>query len=137
MLSLPALFVCVLVCMLLCTWVVHARPYLAPSALRFWDEFFPHAVAANAEPLPSQAAVRRPARTTPGPVHRKRLTPLQKKKVGALAHWRCQLCGEELTHTYEVDHIRPVSRGGTNDFSNLRALCRECHGRVSMAAYAR
>ena len=41
-----------------------------------------------------------------------------------------------IPHAYEVDHIRPVSRGGTNDFSNLRALCRECHGKVSLAAEA-
>ena len=120
----------VFVCMLVCTWVAGARPDLAPSVLSFWDGFVPH--AADPEP-PTPQAIRRSARTSPGTTQRKRLTPLQKKKVGAWAHWRCQLCGGELTYTYEVDHIRPVSRGGTNDFSNLRALCRECHGKVSLA----
>ena len=27
----------------------------------------------------------------------------------------------------EVDHKIPVSLGGTGDFANLRALCRDCH----------
>lgn len=29
----------------------------------------------------------------------------------------------------EVDHIRPLSQGGTNDWSNLRAMCKRCHSR--------
>ena len=124
----------VFVCMLVCTWVAGARPDLAPSVLSFWHGFLPH--AADPEP-PTPQAIRRSARTSPGTTPRKRLTPLQKKKVGAWARWRCQLCGGELTYTYEVDHIRPVSRGRTNDFSNLRALCRECHGKVSLAAVVR
>lgn len=32
---------------------------------------------------------------------------------------------EDLT----VDHIIPLSRGGTHDRGNLRTLCRSCHGR--------
>lgn len=27
----------------------------------------------------------------------------------------------------EVDHIIPLSKGGTNDRDNLQALCKECH----------
>jgi len=124
----------VVVCVLVCVFVARDRPQLAPDVFGFWDGFLAHVPATDAE-APAPQAVRRPAGTLPA--QRKRLTPLQKKKVGAQAHWRCQLCGAELTHTYEVDHILPVSRGGTNEFSNLRALCRECLGFVSMAAYGR
>lgn len=27
----------------------------------------------------------------------------------------------------EVDHIVPLSRGGTDDYDNLRVICRECN----------
>lgn len=27
----------------------------------------------------------------------------------------------------QIDHILAISRGGTNQFSNLRTLCRRCH----------
>ncbi len=33
-------------------------------------------------------------------------------------------CGD---HATEVDHIIPVSLGGTGDQSNLRPLCHDCH----------
>ena len=29
--------------------------------------------------------------------------------------------------TAHIDHIVPLARGGTNDLSNLRVLCRRCH----------
>lgn len=37
----------------------------------------------------------------------------------------CELCGstDDLTR----DHIIPISKGGTNDPSNLRILCRPCN----------
>lgn len=36
----------------------------------------------------------------------------------------CQTCGNYATH---IDHIQPISRGGTNHPSNLRALCAHCN----------
>lgn len=38
---------------------------------------------------------------------------------------RCYLCGWELAT--EVDHIRPVCLGGTDDRDNLAGACRACH----------
>lgn len=45
--------------------------------------------------------------------------------------YRCQRCGASGANGAEltVDHIVPVSRGGTNDPSNLRTLCRSCNSR--------
>jgi 5-methylcytosine-specific restriction protein A len=40
----------------------------------------------------------------------------------------CQLCDGPAT---DVDHIMPLSRGGTHDRSNLRSLCGPCHRRVT------
>ena len=40
----------------------------------------------------------------------------------------CKLCGKKLTQEdYTIDHIVPVSRGGTNQLSNLRCLCERCN----------
>ena len=124
--------------MLFCTWVVRARPDLALDATNFFDGFLLHAVVPEQHlrtTLPF--GLPRPSKASPAqrPTQRKRLTPFQKKKVGALAQWRCQICGGVLDESYEVDHILPVSQKGTNHISNLRALCRGCHGKVSMAVY--
>lgn len=45
---------------------------------------------------------------------------------------RCRLCGENAA-PYEVDHIRRVVDGGTDDPANLRTLCHACHAEVSGA----
>jgi len=41
-------------------------------------------------------------------------------------HPYCVRCGAPAT---DVDHIRPLSRGGTHDETNLQALCHGCHSR--------
>ena len=38
--------------------------------------------------------------------------------------YRCQQCGAPAEH---VDHITPLAAGGTDDASNLRALCANCN----------
>lgn len=43
---------------------------------------------------------------------------------------RCP-CGAAAEH---VDHILPLRRGGTNDRSNLQALCASCHSRKTATA---
>jgi 5-methylcytosine-specific restriction endonuclease McrA len=54
--------------------------------------------------------------------------------------WRCVVCSietpESLRGTYmpnapEVDHIFPVSRGGTHEPDNLQCLCRSCNSKKS------
>jgi 5-methylcytosine-specific restriction endonuclease McrA len=32
-----------------------------------------------------------------------------------------------LDENYEIDHIHPLARGGSNPVQNLQALCRACH----------
>lgn len=42
--------------------------------------------------------------------------------------WRCRYCGEQLhATTATLDHIIPVSRGGTNDAENLASACLVCN----------
>ncbi|MEV4179914.1 HNH endonuclease [Streptosporangium canum] len=38
----------------------------------------------------------------------------------------CRYC-KDLTGPFEVDHIRPLSRGGTNDRDNLTSACVACN----------
>lgn len=53
------------------------------------------------------------------------------------AGWKCQLCGKPTpqrlrgtTHKRapELDHVRPLSKGGTHTWDNVQCLCRECNG---------
>lgn len=40
----------------------------------------------------------------------------------------CQYCGAKAPDVLlEVDHIKPVSKGGTNDILNLITACRDCN----------
>lgn len=45
-------------------------------------------------------------------------------EIRARDNHTCQLCGNA---GHPVDHITPVSLGGTNDPANLRVLCSPCH----------
>lgn len=44
-------------------------------------------------------------------------------------NFRCRFCGASANDgaKLEVDHIVPVSRGGTNDRNNLQTLCEKCN----------
>jgi hypothetical protein len=51
----------------------------------------------------------------------------KKKFVASGQDWCCYNCKEKLKATFEVDHIVPLFKGGTNQIDTLRALCLECH----------
>lgn len=42
---------------------------------------------------------------------------------------QCQSCGATVEDgaKLEIDHIKPVSKGGTNDPDNLQVLCKDCN----------
>lgn len=43
-------------------------------------------------------------------------------------NYRCRECGATNKETtLEIDHIVPVSKGGTNDLTNLQTLCKKCN----------
>ena len=58
-------------------------------------------------------------------------TPVSKKlrfEVLKRDNFTCQYCGATSPNAIlEVDHINPVSNGGTNDISNLVTSCRDCN----------
>ncbi|WP_086021171.1 HNH endonuclease signature motif containing protein [Streptomyces sp. Tu6071] len=49
----------------------------------------------------------------------------RRARVLARDHFRCQKCN--ALKDLEVDHIVPVSRGGTWELDNLWVLCKPCH----------
>jgi len=57
------------------------------------------------------------------------LKPSLRFKILHRDQYRCQACGASPYNGVElhIDHIVPVSKGGTNEESNLRALCSECN----------
>ena len=60
----------------------------------------------------------------------KRNVSSQKKKIiAASGEWKCGMCRELLPSHFEIDHIRPLWKNGTNDQSNLWALCSNCHAK--------
>lgn len=53
----------------------------------------------------------------------------KKKFVAANQNWLCGDCKRQLPAWFEVDHVIALHNGGSNDVSNLVALCRDCHGK--------
>jgi len=39
----------------------------------------------------------------------------------------CEKCNKECECNFNIDHIIPVSKGGTNDYDNLQILCAKCN----------
>ena len=51
----------------------------------------------------------------------------KKKYVASKQGWKCNSCGQQLNHTFQVDHKLDLQFGGSNEVSNLAALCNNCH----------
>lgn len=62
-------------------------------------------------------------------MERNRITAKKRYQVLHRDKFRCQICGarEEDGARLHVDHIIPVSKGGTSDMDNLRTLCDRCN----------
>ena len=62
-------------------------------------------------------------------VKRKTIKPSLRFEILKRDDYRCQMCGVTAKDgaTLEIDHIHPVSKGGTNEPDNLQVLCRDCN----------
>ena len=65
-------------------------------------------------------------------IHKRNVTSLTKKMIASNQEWKCGTCSQMLDYTYEIDHHIPLFKGGSNDVSNLIALCRNCHGKKTL-----
>lgn len=62
-------------------------------------------------------------------LERSKITDSVRYDVLKRDNFKCQLCGASQKDgvTLHVDHIIPVSKGGTSNFNNLRTLCDRCN----------
>lgn len=60
---------------------------------------------------------------------RKPMKPSLRFEIFKRDDYRCQMCGVTAKDgaKLEIDHIHPVSKGGSNNTSNLQVLCRDCN----------
>ncbi len=65
-------------------------------------------------------------------IHKRNVSSLTKKMVASNQEWKCGSCNQTLDYTYEIDHHIPLFIGGSNEISNLIALCRNCHGKKTL-----
>jgi hypothetical protein len=63
------------------------------------------------------------------PIRRERIKTSDRVKILTRDNYQCQMCGVSRTDgaVLEIDHIHPISKGGSNGLHNLQVLCRECN----------
>jgi len=56
------------------------------------------------------------------------ISPSKRWRVLKRDNFKCVLCGADCNdRKLHIDHIIPISEGGTNDLKNLRVLCSSCN----------
>lgn len=65
---------------------------------------------------------------------RKKISLDLRREVYASNNWACAYCGSN--QDLEIDHIVPLSRGGTEDRSNLQTLCASCNKKKGTKIHA-
>lgn len=58
-----------------------------------------------------------------------------KRNIFSINGWKCSKCGVDVSDLLStshdcypnIDHITPLSKGGTDTLDNIRTLCRKCN----------
>jgi 5-methylcytosine-specific restriction endonuclease McrA len=64
---------------------------------------------------------------TLAPVHRAAAEGDAPCRAGATTRRRCRTCS--ATTRLTINHIDPLTRGGSDDIENLQTLCQNCNSR--------
>lgn len=56
-----------------------------------------------------------------------KITPALYIEIVSKQEMKCNKCNKEDKKKLQIDHIKPLASGGSNDISNLQALCASCH----------
>lgn len=63
----------------------------------------------------------------PGPKARLPISATKRVAIFARDGYQCVRCGSKEPELLSLDHIIPVSKGGSDDAENLRTFCRSCN----------
>jgi 5-methylcytosine-specific restriction endonuclease McrA len=66
------------------------------------------------------------------PTTKRSVSESRKKIIAASQQWRCSHCKEQLDFNYQIDHKVRLEYGGSNEPSNLTALCPNCHSKKTI-----
>jgi hypothetical protein len=91
--------------------------FYKPSLLYDSVQFFYNLNKSNGKPVSKQ---------------KRNVSESLKKIVASEQQWKCSSCNILLTASYEIDHIVPLYKGGSNNRENLSAMCRNCHGNKTL-----
>ena len=65
-------------------------------------------------------------------MNRRTFTLYEKQVIYAKCNGKCAICGKPVKFKkMTIDHITPLSRGGTNDIKNLQLACKRCNSMKS------
>lgn len=65
-------------------------------------------------------------------MNRRTFTLYEKQVIYAKCNGKCSICGKPVKFKkMTIDHIMPLSRGGTNDIKNLQLACKRCNSMKS------
>lgn len=101
------------------------KPLLSMNDLSHMMSYSPQHMRAAATSTPQQRRMMNSGKTGT----KRSVSETKKKFVASQQNWKCGHCNQQLTAWFEVDHSIRLDQGGTNEVSNLVALCRECHGK--------
>lgn len=79
------------------------------------------------EELRQQAAYRTRSRRMRKVINGGSHTPLQIQQLLSIQERKCAYCKCDVTNSYHIDHIEPISKGGSNGIYNLVITCPTCN----------